>query len=124
MTTVLVVDAANVVGSRADGWWKDRAGAARRLHEGLMTADVPQQQVVLVLEGEAKGGHRPGHDGHVQTVHARGSGDDTIVQQAERRVGSGDRVTVVTADRLLRMRLEAVGADVRTPSWLLDQIED
>ena len=26
----LVVDAANVVGSRPDGWWKDRAGAAER----------------------------------------------------------------------------------------------
>ena len=33
MTRVLVVDAANVVGSRPDGWWKDRAGAARRLHD-------------------------------------------------------------------------------------------
>ena len=37
---VLVVDAANVVGSRPDGWWKDRAGAARRLHERLLVADL------------------------------------------------------------------------------------
>ena len=29
--TVLLVDAANVVGSRPDGWWRDRAGAATRL---------------------------------------------------------------------------------------------
>ena len=27
----VVVDAANVVGSRPDGWWRDRPGAARRL---------------------------------------------------------------------------------------------
>ena len=35
--SVLVVDGANVVGSVPDGWWKDRAGAARRLHEQLVT---------------------------------------------------------------------------------------
>jgi hypothetical protein len=32
---VLVVDGANVVGSRPDGWWRDRAGAARRLRDQL-----------------------------------------------------------------------------------------
>ncbi|MET1154451.1 NUDIX domain-containing protein, partial [Arthrobacter sp.] len=32
---LLVIDAANVVGSRPDGWWKDRAGAARRLLASL-----------------------------------------------------------------------------------------
>ena len=32
--SVLVVDGANVVGSVPDGWWKDRAGAARRLLRG------------------------------------------------------------------------------------------
>ena len=37
VSRVLVVDGANVVGSRPDGWWKDRAGAARRLHEALLT---------------------------------------------------------------------------------------
>ena len=54
MRSVLVVDAANVVGARADGWWKDRPGAARRLHEELLVADVPGDEVVLVLEGAAK----------------------------------------------------------------------
>ena len=29
--TVLLVDAANVVGARPDGWWRDRAGATERL---------------------------------------------------------------------------------------------
>ncbi|HEV3381553.1 MAG TPA: hypothetical protein VG142_11300 [Trebonia sp.] len=28
---VIVVDVANVMGARADGWWRDRAGAALRL---------------------------------------------------------------------------------------------
>ncbi|HEX6450033.1 MAG TPA: hypothetical protein VF060_11285 [Trebonia sp.] len=33
--TVVVVDVANVMGSRADGWWRDRAGAALRLYEEI-----------------------------------------------------------------------------------------
>ena len=32
---LLIVDAANVVGSVPDGWWRDRAGAARRLRDAL-----------------------------------------------------------------------------------------
>ncbi len=31
----IIVDGANVVGSRPDGWWRDRAGAAVRLHDNL-----------------------------------------------------------------------------------------
>ena len=81
--TVLVVDGANVVGARADGWWKDRAGAARRLHEQLVIADLDPEitDVVLVLEGEAKGGVRKGRDGHVTVVHAPQDGDSEIMVQ-------------------------------------------
>ena len=120
--TTLVVDGANVVGARADGWWKDRAGAARRLHEELMTADVPQDVVVLVLEGAAKGGVAAGRDAHVSTVHARGNGDDAIVEQARRASGRGDRVTVVTADRILSGRVARYGAQTLGPQWLLDHL--
>ena len=60
-----VVDGANVVGSVPDGWWKDRAGAARRLHERLLVADTSYDEIVLVLEGQAKGGVRAGRDAHV-----------------------------------------------------------
>ena len=74
MTTRLVVDGANVVGARPDGWWRDRAGAARRLHEALLVADLPHDEIVLVLEGGAKGGVRAGRDAHVRTVHAPRSG--------------------------------------------------
>lgn len=122
MGTVLVVDGANVVGSRPDGWWKDRAGAARRLHEGLMTADLPQDVIVLVLEGAAKGGVRAGRDAHVSTVHAKGAGDDTIVAEAEHAATRGDRVTVVTADRILKGRVEHHGAMILSPTWLLDRL--
>jgi hypothetical protein len=118
--TVLVVDGANVVGARPDGWWKDRAGAARRLHEQLMTADV-DGDIVLVLEGAAKAGVPAGRDGHVSVVHAPGDGDSEIVRQAHRAADGGAQVTVVTADRLLAARVARAGPTVG-PTWLLDRL--
>jgi len=121
---VLIVDGANVVGSRPDGWWRDRAGAARRLQEQLLTAVLPYDEVVLVLEGAAKRGNPAGQDGRLRTVHAPGSGDDAIVGAVIEQVDVDDErsVTVVTADRALRGRVEAAGASSVSPAWLLDQL--
>jgi hypothetical protein len=120
---VLVVDAANVVGSRPDGWWKDRAAASRRLHERLLVVDLDHDQVVLVLEGQARGAARRGVDGHVRVAHAPGHGDETIVSQVASARQAGNEVTAVTADRMLRARLEGLGAQVVGPSWLLDELD-
>jgi predicted RNA-binding protein with PIN domain len=119
MARVLVVDGANVVGSRPDGWWRDRAGAARRLHGALVRADLGFDQVVLVLEGAAREGGPVRQDGVVLTVHARGSGDDAIVDQVRTRNAAGAEVVVVTADRALRDRVAAAGGSWVGPSWLL-----
>jgi len=125
MVTV-VVDAANVMGSRPDGWWRDRAGAAVRLRDGLVRAageiTVPgfegdQPEFVLVVEGAAKAGFSAGEPG---VVLAGGSGDDAIVDVV--RSLSGPRV-VVTADRELRHRCAEAGASVLGPSWLLGLLE-
>lgn len=121
MSTVLVVDGANVVGSRPDGWWKDRAGAARRLHERLLVADTPYDEIVLVLEGAAKAGVRAGRDGHVRTVHAPRDGDAAIVEAARAAAARGAQVTVVTADRMLQARAGAWGQTL-SPGWLLDRL--
>ena len=121
---MLIVDGANVVGSRPDGWWRDRAGAARRLQEQLLTAVLPYDEVVLVLEGAAKRGNSAGQDGRLRTVHAMGSGDDAIVEAVIAQVDVDDErsVTVVTADRALRERVAAAGASSVSPAWLLDQL--
>jgi predicted RNA-binding protein with PIN domain len=121
---VLIVDGANVVGSRPDGWWRDRPGAARRLHERLLTAVLPDDEVILVLEGIAKRGIPVGQNGRLRTIHALGSGDDAIVEavRAQVDVGDGRGVVVVTADRVLQDRVEAAGARSVSPSWLLDQL--
>jgi 8-oxo-dGTP diphosphatase len=124
----VVVDAANVMGSRPDGWWRDRAGAAVRLHADLerianVAVAVPGfdgavlPEFVLVLEGAARAA-RPRIDvASVRVVVADGSGDDAIV--ATVREVSGPCV-VVTADRELRRRCEALGAVPAGPGWLLD----
>jgi predicted RNA-binding protein with PIN domain len=121
---VLIVDGANVVGSRPDGWWRDRAGAARRLHEQLLAAVLPYDEVVLILEGGARRGIPAGQDGRLRTVHAPRSGDDAIVEAVITQVdvGDGRGVTVVTADRMLRDRVAAAGARSVSPSSLLDQL--
>jgi hypothetical protein len=116
---VLVVDGANVVGSRPTGWWRDRAGAAQRLHQAIMDADLGYDVVVLVLEGAAKRGWPAGENDAVHTVHAAGSGDDAIVDQVRARSIGGDDVVVVTADRRLRERVIASGGSAVGPSWLL-----
>lgn len=122
MAQVLIVDAANVVGARPDGWWKDRAAAARRLHEALMVADVGYEQIVFVVEGQAKGGVRAGKDAHVRTVHAPRDGDSTILKEAAAMVARGHQVMVVTADRALDANLAGVGALTVGPTWLLDRL--
>ena len=119
---VLVVDGANVVGSRPDGWWRDRAGAAARLHGRLSVADTSYDEIVLVLEGQAKGGVPKGKDAHLRTVHATRDGDSAITDEARRLRERDEDVVVVTADRGLQLRVEALGCRTMSPSWLLDLI--
>ena len=118
--SVLVVDAANVVGARADGWWKDRAGAAARLHDELLHADVPHEEIVLVLEGQAKQGVRAGGPRSLRVVHASKDGDSEIRRQALLAAEAGHQITVVTADRALAANVSP--AQVLSPTWLLDRI--
>ncbi len=114
---ILVVDAANVVGSVPDGWWRDRAGAAARLHAGLV-AGLPFDEVVLVLEGRARAGVPAGRVGAVTTVHAPAVGDDEIVARCRASTGAGASVTVATADRGLLARLAPLGVTVLGPRAL------
>ncbi|MGY4103206.1 NYN domain-containing protein [Nocardia sp. R16R-3T] len=121
---LIVVDAANVVGSRPDGWWRDRTGAARRLLMRLSTLErhlTQPAEVVVVLEGAAKAAASDDFEG-VRVVLADGSGDDAIVDVVAAAIEE-DRIAVVTADRALRTRIEALGAESVGPRWLLDRID-
>lgn len=118
-----MIDAANVIGSRPTGWWRDRAGAARAFVDQVraaVNAGRIAQPVVVVLEGKARDGVPSSVADDVTILHADGSGDDTLVQVVAD--ASGRMVTLVTADRELRRRAEALGADVVGPGWLLDRL--
>lgn len=139
---VLVVDAANVVGSRPDGWWRDRQGAAEKLRDRLARlgrTGVPASavglpaagegeprwswlpRIVLVVEGQARA--TASIEG-VEVVAAERDGDASIVDVTRRaRAGGSDHVVVVTADRDLRARVEAEGASRIGPSALLDLLD-
>jgi YacP-like NYN domain len=107
-----LIDASNVIGSRPDGWWRDRAGAARRLIEEIRewAGDDP---VTVVLDagpddllGEARG---------VEVVRAPRSGrnaaDDEIVRLLEAADDPADAI-VATSDAELAGRVRALGARV------------
>lgn len=124
----IVVDAANVVGSRPDGWWRDRPGAARRLVERIAAAvetgalDGP---VLVVLEGAARRGVAPGPArAGLDVDHAPASGDDAIVDVVVCAIDRGEVTRAVTADRALRARVERAGATTVGPRWLLDRLPD
>ena len=128
--TALIVDVANVVGSRPDGWWRDRAGAAARLLGRLAAlwgatlagpdGPVRVDEVVAVVEGQAR--EVPAPDG-VRVVRAPRSGDDALVEWADRLAAAGVPALVVTADRGLRERLPA-GTAVAGPGWLLARLDE
>ncbi|HEX5740261.1 MAG TPA: hypothetical protein VFY17_01760 [Pilimelia sp.] len=112
MRELLVVDAANTIGSVPDGWWRDRAGAVARLRDALAGLADGAVEVVLVAEGAAR--DVPSAGG-VRVVGAPGSGDDAIVAL----VAASDRpCVVVTSDRELRARVRELGAGVRGPGTL------
>lgn len=132
----VVVDAANVVGSRPDGWWRDRVGAARRLlaacsrvaHDGLDHADLPEAldlppltrrwpHWTAVVEGAARAVAQDPSVG-IDVVAAPRSGDDAIVDAI-----SDGPVLVVTADRELAQRCRTAGGAVVGPRWLLRLID-
>jgi hypothetical protein len=120
---MLVIDAANVIGSRPTGWWRDRPGATRAFTERVratVTAGRLRPPVTIVLEGRARAGADEADVDGVQVVHAPGEGDDTIAAIAE----ANREVVVVTADRELSERVRAANGEVVGPSWLLEQLVD
>ncbi|MFC4906094.1 NUDIX domain-containing protein [Actinomadura gamaensis] len=134
---VLIVDAANVVGARAEhGWWRDRAGANARLRDDLavlaegvsdLPGDLPGEpvpydtvypEIVQVVEGAAR--NVPSSES-VRVSSAPGSGDDHIVELVAASA-PGTKPLVITADRELRSRVAAAGGAFAGPRWLLGHL--
>ena len=123
----LVVDAMNVIGTRPDGWWRDRAGASRRLIGALQEyASRGGDRIAVVLDGRPLPDYPEGvHDG-VLVAYARRGGpdaaDDRIVEEVEHDRDPSSLV-VVTSDQGLRARVHALGARTEGASQLLTDLE-
>ena len=122
--TTVVIDMANVLGARPDGWWRDRAGATARLLtllpdllgaavKGPGLRAVRVDRLVAVLAGAARDVSAPPG---VDVVRAMGAGDDAVVESALSCLAAGEHVLVVSADRGLRDRLPAKAATAG-PGW-------
>ena len=117
----------NVIGSRPDGWWRDRAGAARRLASRLADlAAMSGEQFTVAFEGGEFPDLPPGAGGGARVLYARRHGpnaaDDRIVEEvaADRDPSS---LTVVTSDRDLARRVGELGAPVAGPGALLARLD-
>ena len=108
------IDAANVIGSRPDGWWRDRPAAARRLVAAVRAwAERESQEAVVVLDAGPR--DLVGLDGRVEVVAAprpgRDAGDDELVRRLTHAADPAE-ARVVTSDARLAARARALGAEV------------
>lgn len=119
-----LIDGNNVMGSRPDGWWRDRAGAKARLARQVAAwsdSTSAPGAVWLVFDGRpapaivAAAG--PGVELRFARAERLDTADDVIAAAAD----AGD--TVVTADRGLVDRLPA-GVHVVGPKTLLASLQD
>ena len=101
----LIVDGMNVIGSRPDGWWRDRQGAMRRLVSALEDVD-DYSPVVVVLDGAAFDLESETVDVRFASRRGPNAADDDIAAMAT------DADTVVTSDADLEGRVRERGAAV------------
>lgn len=109
-----VVDAMNVIGSRPDGWWRDRAGAVERLVGQVdRWAEDGEERVTVMLEHEPR---RAISAARVEIAWASSGGanaaDREILARLPDWLAEEEEVVVVTSDRDLARKARAGGAEV------------
>ena len=120
---ILLIDGNNVIGAVADGWWRDRPAAVRRLLARLHCLGRP---VVLVLDA-TQPDLPEGEHGGVTVRYARRRGRDAAddrIRELVAETAGRDEVTVVTSDRALRRDVEAAGAAVVGAGAFLTRLTD
>ena len=120
------VDGNNVMGSRPDGWWRDRVAAQRRLIADIEAAARGSgREWTVVFDGAPPSrvrGEESVSQGGIRVEHARRKGanaaDDRIVELLA-TLPEGTDAVVYTSDRRLRERAVALGARVEGAGALL-----
>ena len=103
------IDAMNVIGSRPDGWWRDRDGAMRNL-VSQVSAWAGDELVTVVLD--AGPDDLLGTGGTVTVVRASRRGRNAADDEIVRLVEAEPDAVVVTSDADLAARVRALGARV------------
>jgi predicted RNA-binding protein with PIN domain len=120
------VDGHNVMGAAADGWWRDRPGATRRLLARISAyADATGTRVVLVFDvalDDVPEGAYGGVALRYATRTGRDAGDDRI-RDLLTAGDLGDAVEVVTSDRALADSARAHGATVSGAGGFLHRLD-
>jgi predicted RNA-binding protein with PIN domain len=105
-----LVDGMNVIGSRPDGWWRDRAAAMRRLTAALdALACATGEPVTVVFDGRPRS--LPAARVDVRFASRRGpnAADDDIATLVAAD-SEPETLRVVTSDAALAARVSAGGA--------------
>src|SRR4051812_27595615 len=119
-----IVDAMNVIGTRPDGWWKDRQGAMLRLVDLLERwSAAPGADVPVVFERPPS---PPISSPVVEIAHAprprANSADDEIIRRLKADPDP-EQVRVITSDRALADQARFLGAVVEPAEAFRREIE-
>ena len=117
--SILVIDGNNVIGAVADGWWRDRPAAVRRLLRRLQCLGEPATLVLDVPQRDLPEGDHDGIAVRYATRRGRDAADDLIREL----VAEAPEVTVVTSDGALRNDVQAAGAAVIGAGTFLGQLD-
>jgi predicted RNA-binding protein with PIN domain len=119
-----LVDGMNVIGTRPDGWWKDRHGAMVRLVDLLERwVAVEGDDVVVVFEQPPR---PPIRSTVIEVANAPRPRPDSADDEIVRRVSADPdpaKVRVVTSDRWLADRVRAAGATVEPAESFRARVE-
>jgi predicted RNA-binding protein with PIN domain len=122
----VLVDGNNVMGAAADGWWRDRRGAARRLlgrvQRYAATTAATVEVVFDIADPEVPEGEHDGVLVRYATRAGRDAGDDRIRALLAATGGAG--VEVITSDRALAASARDAGAVVTGAGTFLTRLRD
>ena len=106
-----IVDGMNVIGSRPDGWWRDRPGAMRSLADRVADWASDGREVTVVFDGKPFEINAAGVRVEFATRRGPNAADDDIVRLVEAD-DDPRSLRVVTSDHDLSRRVTARGAEV------------
>jgi predicted RNA-binding protein with PIN domain len=119
-----LVDAMNVIGSRPDGWWRDKPAAVERLLDALERFAAAEEEVAVVLDAGRP--EQAGRRGNLEVALAPRRGPDAADDEIVARLGRDAdpaSVRVVTSDAALAGRVRALGAQVEGARGFRDRLD-